>query len=120
MFNMNATTPALKCSCGASINMLANLKVRLKNHIKNPFQTLSDLGEKAEEANVHLEKQQLEKAHTIFNSYLGNLDKLLLPPYQDYYKVQQNVWKLAWMRWGNKMVTTRRMGVPTPVATELD
>ena len=34
MFNMSATTPALKCSCGANINMLTNLKVRLKNTSK--------------------------------------------------------------------------------------
>ena len=26
-FSMSATTPALKCSCGANINMLVNLKV---------------------------------------------------------------------------------------------
>ena len=81
---MNATTPALKCSCGANINMLVNLKVQslstflcvsrnfflTKGHyslkaLYTPLQTLGDLEGKAEEGNTLLEKQDLAAAHKV-------------------------------------------------------
>jgi hypothetical protein len=120
---MSSNTPSLKCPCGATINLLVNTKVRINARSYETeciMQSLADLGTKAEEATVHLEKQELEKAHVMFNDYLTSLDKLLVPPYQDYYKVQQNIWKLAWMRWGNKIVTNKRMGVRKQNDVDLD
>ena len=32
--------------------------------------------------------------------------------YQDYYKIQQNIWKCIWMRFGNRLITG---GVRKPV-----
>ena len=35
-------------------------------------------------------------------------------------QVQQNIWKLSWMQWGNKMMTKGRMAVPKKDLVELD
>ena len=35
-------------------------------------------------------------------------------------QVQQNIWKLSWMQWGNKMVTKGRMAVPKKDLVDLD
>ena len=32
--------------------------------------------------------------------------------FQDYYKIQQNIWKCIWMRFGNRLITG---GVRKPV-----
>ena len=36
---------------------------------------------------------------------LKSARKVLAPPYPDYYKIQQQIWKCIWMRHGNRIVT---------------
>ena len=36
---------------------------------------------------------------------LKSAPKVLAPPYPDYYKIQQQIWKCIWMRHGNRIVT---------------
>ena len=80
-----------------------------------------------------LEAFNLEKAQEMYTSNLCKLDAVLAPPYpvshclvfrifqqfnyliqtlpsfccicQDYYKIQQHIWKCIWMRNGNRIVT---------------
>lgn len=98
----------VKCSCGTSINILKSLK------------ELSDIGGMAEEANALLEKQNIVKAQEVFKEYLNKLDDLIAPPYQDYYKIQQNIWKLSWMCHGNKIYTSKTMAVRKNEELDLD
>ena len=39
---------------------------------------------------------------------------------QDYYKIQQNIWKISWMRYGNKILSSNRMTVKQDNEVELD
>ena len=75
-------------------------------------------------AHNELEANNLEKAQEMYTSNLLKLDKVLAkrsilkevkvlksarkvlaPPYPDYYKIQQQIWKCIWMRHGNRIVT---------------
>merc|ERR1719228_2819553 len=98
----------VKCSCGTSINVLKSLK------------ELSDIGGMAEQANEYLEKQNIVKAQEVFINYMNKLDDLVAPPYQDYYKIQQNIWKISWMRYGNKIFTSKKMTAVKNEEVDLD
>jgi len=104
----SANSMQVKCSCGTSINILKNLK------------ELADNGVMAEEANTYLEQQNIVKAQDVFINYLDKLDDLIAPPYQDYYKIQQNIWKISWMRYGNKIFTSQTMSAKPVEEVDLD
>jgi len=99
-FHTSSNMPQLRCGCGASINLFKGLK------------DLSDTDMLAESANKELESNNLEKAQEMLTSNLCKLDSVLAPPYPDYYKIQQNIWKCIWMRHGNRIVTG---GIRKPV-----
>ncbi|QQP36547.1 Uncharacterized protein FKW44_021683, partial [Caligus rogercresseyi] len=73
-----------------------------------------ELSEKAKDA---LESGQLENAQKLYSSYITTLDKVIMPPYMDYYKIQQNIWKCIWMRFGNRVVRTSRIRPVIPPST---
>uniref|UniRef100_A0A0K2TLD8 Protein-lysine N-methyltransferase SMYD4 n=1 Tax=Lepeophtheirus salmonis TaxID=72036 RepID=A0A0K2TLD8_LEPSM len=101
-FETSANVPRIKCSCGTPIPILLALK---------KIAETEDISERAQEA---LNTGQLESAQTLYSSYITTLDKVIVPPYTDYYKIQQNIWKCIWMRFGNRVVKTscRRHVIP--------
>ena len=74
----------------------------------------------AEEAVTCLGTQNIAKAQQLFSSYLNKLDDLIAPPYQDLYRIQQNIWKISWMRYGNKIYTAKKMTAKSTTDVELD
>ena len=67
----------------------------------NFFQALKAIGETdslQEKAGQALRSGDLEKAQVLYSEYMTKLDVHLAPPYPDYYKTQQNIWKCIWMR----------------------
>jgi len=109
-FHTSSTRPQLKCSCGVNINLFKGLK------------DLSDTELLAETANTELAANQLEKAQNLYTEYLKKLDAVIAPPYPDYYKTQQNIWKCIWMRFGNRVITggQRKPVLPTGADDEYD
>ena len=67
------------------------------------------LHEKAKDA---MASGKLALAQEQYSKYLTLLDKHLAPPYPDYYKIQQSIWKCIWMRFGNRLITG---GIRKPV-----
>ncbi len=61
----------------------------------------------------------LAQAQKLYCDYLVTLDKYLVPPYQDYYKIQQSIWKCIWMRFGNRVVRSRARR-PAPTEDDCD
>jgi len=92
--------PQLRCGCGSPINLFKGLK------------DLADTELISESASTELDKNNLEKAQDIYTQLLKKLDAVIAPPYPDYYKIQQNIWKCIWMRFGNRIVTG---GIRKPV-----
>ena len=108
--------PSLRCGCGTNINLFKGLK------------DLADTELLAESANTELQKNNLEKAQEMYTNLLKKYDAIIAPPYpvdnepsienisndslQDYYKVQQHIWKCIWMRFGNRLITG---GIRKPV-----
>ena len=66
-----------------------------------------------------MEKGQLEEAYDLYTSYLTKLDKHLAPPYPDYYRIQQSIWKCIWMRFGNRVVRAKAVK-PAVTADDYD
>ena len=62
------------------------------------------MNEKAKKA---MAAGKLAEAQELFSKYLTTLDKHLAPPYPDYYKIQQSIWKCIWMRFGNRIVRSK-------------
>jgi len=91
-FHTSSNIPQLKCSCGTNINLFKGLK------------DLADTELLAESANSELQANHLESAQLLYTEYLKKLDAVLAPPYPDYYKIQQNIWKCIWMRHGNRVI----------------
>lgn len=99
-FHTSSNMPQLRCGCGTPINLFKGLK------------ELTDMDELGEAAMKELEAFNLEKAQEMYTSNLRKLDAVLAPPYPDYYKIQQHIWKCIWMRNGNRIVTG---GIRKPV-----
>lgn len=99
-FHTSSNMPQLRCGCGSPINLFKGLK------------DLADTEKLAEEADAELKKHSLAKAQDLYTDYLKKLDGVIAPPYPDYYKIQQNIWKCIWMRFGNRIVTG---GIRKPV-----
>lgn len=51
-------------------------------------------------------------AQETFEKLLSVLETILSPPYQDYYRIQQALWKIAWMRQGNKNFASKVLPRP--------
>ena len=68
------------------------------------------LSEKAKEA---MAKGDLETAQTLYSKYMTDLDMYLAPPYPDYYKTQQHIWKCIWMRYGNRVIRGKLPQAPS-------
>jgi hypothetical protein len=88
----SATNPLLRCSCGTPVPMLQALKQISETDLIN------------EKAKAAMAEGKLEQAQTLYCGYLSTLDQYLVPPYQDYYKIQQSIWKCIWMRFGNRVI----------------
>merc|ERR1712012_1291634 len=80
-FHTSSNMPQLRCGCGTPINLFMGLK------------GLTEMDELMEAAHKELEANNLEKAQEMYTSNLLKLDKVLAPPYPDYYKIQQQIWK---------------------------
>jgi len=107
-FHTSSNMPQLKCSCGVNINLFKGLK------------ELADTELISESAERELKTNNLEKAQDLYTDFLKKLDAVLAPPYPDYYKIQQNIWKCIWMRFGNRCITTNARNVVTPGEAEYD
>ena len=59
------------------------------------------LGEQVER---EAEKNNLEKVQEIYIKNLRILEKVLAPPFPDFCRLQQNIWKCFWLRFGNKVM----------------
>ena len=70
-----------------------------------------------EKAGQALRSGDLEKAQVLYSEYMTKLDVHLAPPYPDYYKTQQNIWKCIWMRFGNRVI---RGKVPQAPSNDFD
>lgn len=66
--------------------------------------------EKARQAMI---KGDLDGAQTLYSKYMTDLDEHLTPPYSDYYKIQQYIWKCIWMRYGNRVIRGKVPQAPT-------
>eukprot|EP00095_Tigriopus_kingsejongensis_P008472 maker-scaffold18_size714446-snap-gene-3.28 protein:Tk08472 transcript:maker-scaffold18_size714446-snap-gene-3.28-mRNA-1 annotation:"set and mynd domain-containing" len=95
IFHTTSTNPMLRCACGTPVPMLKVLKKLGETDL---------ISAKAKEA---METGDLEKAQNLYCDFLTTLDKYLVPPYQDYYKIQQSIWKCIWMRFGNRIVRSK-------------
>jgi hypothetical protein len=100
--------PQLRCGCGTPINLFMGLK------------GLTEMDEMMEAAHNELEANNLEKAQDMYTSNMMKLDKVLAPPYPDYYKIQQQIWKCIWMRHGNRIVTGHARKPVVPGDDEYD
>lgn len=79
------------------------------------FQALKAIGETdvvCEKAKVALNDGKLAEAQTLYSTYMTELDQHLAPPYQDYYKIQQYIWKCIWMRYGNRVIRAKLPKAP--------
>ncbi len=80
------------------------------------FQALKAIGETEvlhEQAMQAMAKGDLEKSQTLYSKYMTDLDEHLAPPYPDYYKTQQYIWKCIWMRYGNRVIRGKMPQAPT-------
>lgn len=91
-YNTSANTFSIKCVCGTQIPLLKALK------------GLGDTEALGEESKKALDAGNLAKAQELYIKYMIALDELLVPPYADYYKIQQYIWKCIWMRHGNRVI----------------
>ena len=70
-------------------------------------------------AKAAMESGDLALAQALYCDYLTTLDKYLVPPYPDYYKIQQSIWKCIWMRFGNRVIKSK-MRKATTIANDDD
>ena len=80
------------------------------------FQALKAIGETdaiSEQAKQSMLKGDLEKAQSLYSKYMTDLDSYLAPPYADYYKIQQYIWKCIWMRFGNRVIRGKLPQAPS-------
>ena len=94
-FQTSSTNPLLRCSCGTPVPVLQALKAITETDMMH---------EKAKKA---MAAGKLAEAQDLYSKYLTTLDKHLAPPYTDYYKIQQSIWKCIWMRFGNRIVRAK-------------
>ena len=50
-------------------------------------------------------------ARDLYEQFFKTVDYYLVPPYTDYYKIQQSLWKISWMLYGNKKLASKRVPV---------
>lgn len=94
-FETASNNPMLKCSCGTPVPILkAAQAISCTEIVLN----------KAESA---MEDGDFGLAQQTYHEYLSILDQHMVPPYKDYYKVQQAIWKCVWLQFGNRVI--RRM-----------
>ena len=77
------------------------------------LKAISETDEISEKAKQALAKGDLEQAQSLYSKYMTDLDQHLAPPYQDYYKIQQYIWKCIWMRFGNRVIRAKMPQAPT-------
>ena len=107
VFNTASTNPLLRCVCGTPVQMLAALK------------KIGETDMISAKAKAKMEAGDLEGAQELYCDYLSLLDKYLVPPYADYYKIQQSIWKCIWMRFGNRVIRSK-VRKPVPVLDDYD
>jgi len=100
-YNTASMNPILKCSCGTPIPMLKALK---------SIGSTDVISDKARQAMIN---GDLERAQSLYSQYMADLDEYLAPPYADYYKIQQAIWKCIWMRYGNRVIRGKVPKAPT-------
>lgn len=95
---------SIKCVCGTQLPLLKVFSPSFKIiHVKNVLseivlfcvQALKGLGDteaQGELAKKELDAGNLAKAQELYIQYMIALDELLVPPYADYYKIQQYIW----------------------------
>ena len=81
------------------------------------LKAISDTEIMQQKAKKAMEQGKLAEAYDLYTNYLTTLDKHLAPPYPDYYKIQQSIWKCIWMRFGNRVIRTKSV---KPAATADD
>jgi len=128
MHEMTDEVLNFKCSkCGAGVPFVTtsnnmNLKCT-KNECGTPVSLLKALKAVSETESVNEQAKQamakgdLEKAQNLYSRYMTDLDMYLSPPYSDYYKIQQYIWKCIWMRYGNRVI---RGKVPQAPSNDFD
>ncbi len=57
----------------------------------------------------------------MYQDYFCLLDTHLAPPYPDYFKIQQAIWKCIWMRNGNRVIrgTVPKIAPPADLAFDV-
>jgi hypothetical protein len=59
-----------------------------------------------------LKTGDLTLAQDLYVKYFNDLDTHIVPPYQDYFRIQQSLWKISWMRYGNSKIAGTRVPIP--------
>ena len=127
VFNTSSTNPMLRCICGTPVPML-QVKDKLLHKDSHPLtrsfyfhKALKKIGETdliSERAKHAMKEGKLGAAQDLYCDYLTTLDKFLVPPYQDYYKIQQSIWKCIWMRHGNRVIRAKVRKPAVPEASD--
>ena len=94
------------------------MEILIHNWIQ-ALKAISDTEIMQEKGKKAMEKGSLEEAYDLYTSYLTKLDKHLAPPYPDYYRIQQSIWKCIWMRFGNRVVRSKAVK-PAVTADDYD
>ena len=63
-------------------------------------------------ADTALKNGHLTLAQDLYVKYFNDLDTHIVPPYQDYFRIQQSLWKISWMRHGNSKIGGTRVPIP--------
>ena len=127
VFNTSSTNPMLRCVCGTPVPML-QVKDKLLHKDSHPLtrsfhfhKALKKIGETdliSERAKHAMKEGKLGAAQDLYCDYPTTLDKFLVPPYQDYYKIQQSIWKCIWMRHGNRVIRAKVRKPAVPEASD--
>ncbi len=48
-------------------------------------------------------------AQDLYEQYFIKVDNILVAPYEDYFRIQQTLWKISWMRHGNKKLASSKI-----------
>lgn len=93
-------------------------RILIENFVFQALKAISETDTVSEQARQAMANGDLERAQGLYSKYMTDLDSHLAPPYPDYYKIQQHIWKCIWMRYGNRVV---RGKVPTaPSGNDFD
>merc|ERR1712156_861302 len=100
-FVTTSNNVALKCACGTPVSLLKALKA------------IGETDAISEQAKQSMLKGHLTLAQELYSKYMTDLDSYLAPPYADYYKIQQYIWKCIWMRFGNRVIRGKLPQAPS-------